>query len=78
MKLLGGGEYVLDVTTELEGGAKDFFLLLKRTVWIHPLRRDHALYVDVMFFQVMIMTALMMLMMMIWSSWFPTTWKASS
>ena len=51
MKLLSGGDYVLDVTTELEAQGKDFFLLLKRTVWIHPLRRDNGLYIDVMFFQ---------------------------
>ncbi len=52
MKLLANDEYVLDVCTELEHKHKQFFLLLKRTVWIHPLRLDNPLYIDVMFFQV--------------------------
>lgn len=52
MKLLSNDEYILDVCTELEHQKKDYFLLLKRTVWIHPLRLDNNLYIDVMFFQV--------------------------
>ncbi|VDK50808.1 unnamed protein product [Anisakis simplex] len=53
MKLLSNDEYILDVCTELEHQKKDYFLLLKRTVWIHPLRLDNSLYIDVMFFQVL-------------------------
>lgn len=52
MKLLANDEYILDISTELEHKQKEFFLLLKRTVWIHPLRLDNDLYIDVMFFQV--------------------------
>lgn len=52
MKLMANDEYILDVTTELEFKRRDYFLLLKRTVWIHPLRLDNDLYIDVMFFQV--------------------------
>ncbi|VDN45569.1 unnamed protein product [Gongylonema pulchrum] len=52
MKMLANDEYVLDVCTELEHHQKSYFLLLKRTVWIHPLRLDNARYIDVMFFQV--------------------------
>jgi len=50
MKLMANDEYILDVTTELEFKRRDYFLLLKRTVWIHPLRLDNDLYIDVMFF----------------------------
>lgn len=53
MKMLANDEYVLDVCTELEHYHKKYFLLLKRTVWIHPLRLDNARYIDVMFFQVL-------------------------
>lgn len=54
MKLLATDDYILDVTTELEHKQKEYFLLLKRTVWIHPIRLDNSLYIDVMFFQVFI------------------------
>lgn len=54
MKLLSNDEYILDITTDLEYKKKDYFLLLKRTVWIHPLRLDNELYIDVTFFQVRI------------------------
>lgn len=52
MKLLSNDEYILDITTDLESKNFLYFLLLKRTVWIHPLRLDNELYIDVMFFQV--------------------------
>ncbi|VDN59410.1 unnamed protein product [Dracunculus medinensis] len=52
MKLLSNDEYILDICTELEHKKKEYFLLLKRTVWIHPLRLDNILYIDVMFFQI--------------------------
>ncbi len=52
MKLLATDDYILDVTTELDHKQKEYFLLLKRTVWIHPIRLDNQLYIDVMFFQV--------------------------
>ncbi|VDM92703.1 unnamed protein product [Litomosoides sigmodontis] len=52
IKMLANDEYVMDVCTELEYNQKQYFLLLKRTVWIHPLRLDNALYIDAMFFQV--------------------------
>ena len=52
MKLISNDEYVLDVCTELDEKNRQFFLLLKRTAWIHPLRLDNSLYIDVMFFQV--------------------------
>jgi len=51
MKLLATDDYILDVTTELDHKQKEYFLLLKRTVWIHPIRLDNQLYIDVMFFQ---------------------------
>lgn len=50
--MLANDEYVMDVCTELEYNQKQYILLLKRTVWIHPLRLDNALYIDAMFFQV--------------------------
>uniref|UniRef100_A0A0R3S326 MyTH4 domain-containing protein n=1 Tax=Elaeophora elaphi TaxID=1147741 RepID=A0A0R3S326_9BILA len=52
IKMLANDEYVMDVCTELEHNQKQYFLLLKRTVWIHPLRLDNARYIDAMFFQV--------------------------
>ncbi|CAG9530057.1 unnamed protein product [Cercopithifilaria johnstoni] len=52
IKMLANDEYVMDVCTELEYNQKQYFLLLKRTVWIHPLRLDNARYIDAMFFQI--------------------------
>ncbi|VDP45102.1 unnamed protein product [Soboliphyme baturini] len=51
-KMLSNDEYVLDVTTALENMKNEYILLLDRSVWIHPLRWDNDLYVDVMFAQV--------------------------
>ncbi|VDN04137.1 unnamed protein product [Thelazia callipaeda] len=51
IKMLANDEYIMDICTKLEHDQKQYFLLLKRTVWIHPLRLDNARYIDVMFFQ---------------------------
>ncbi|KAK0396293.1 hypothetical protein QR680_001659 [Steinernema hermaphroditum] len=51
MKLLSNDEYIMDVITELEQRTEEYFLMLKRTVWIHPLRFDNPLYIDMLFFQ---------------------------
>ncbi|KFD55371.1 hypothetical protein M513_03711 [Trichuris suis] len=53
MRILSNDEYILDVTTELENNGLDYFILLKRIVWMHPLRKDSELYTDIMFFQVL-------------------------
>jgi hypothetical protein len=42
---------VLDVCTELDLRGEEFLLVLTRTVWLHPLRRDNNLYTDALFFQ---------------------------
>ncbi|VDM52695.1 unnamed protein product [Angiostrongylus costaricensis] len=47
-------EYVLDICTELEHKRKQFYFLLKRCTWVHPVRLDDQVYIDVMFFQVRI------------------------
>lgn len=53
MRLLSNDEYVLDICTDLERNNRNYFLLLKRTAWIHPIRLDNELYIDVLFFQVL-------------------------
>lgn len=53
MKNLNNDEYILDVTTELETRNEEYILILTRSVWIHPLRQDSALYSDALFFQIM-------------------------
>ncbi|VDP07507.1 unnamed protein product [Heligmosomoides polygyrus] len=45
-------DYILDICTELEHKRQQFHFLLKRCTWVHPLRLDHPVYIDVMFFQV--------------------------
>lgn len=50
--MISNDEYILDICTEMEMGNKDFYFILKRIVWIHPLRLDNSLYMDFMFFQV--------------------------
>ncbi|CDW54393.1 MyTH4 and SH3 9 domain containing protein [Trichuris trichiura] len=52
-QILSNDEYILDVTTELENNGLDYFILLKRIVWMHPLRKDSVLYTDIMFFQIL-------------------------
>ncbi|VDD88675.1 unnamed protein product [Enterobius vermicularis] len=51
-KMISNDEYILDICTEMEMGNKDFYFILKRIVWIHPLRLDNSLYMDFMFFQI--------------------------
>ncbi|CAJ0583911.1 unnamed protein product, partial [Mesorhabditis spiculigera] len=46
-------EYVLDICTEMEHKNKEFEFILRRTVWIHPLRLDNIMYIDVMFHQIL-------------------------
>ncbi|KAK5964470.1 hypothetical protein GCK32_002933, partial [Trichostrongylus colubriformis] len=46
-------DYILDICTELEHKRVQFHFLLKRCTWVHPLRLDHPVYIDVMFFQVL-------------------------
>ncbi|KAL6722503.1 hypothetical protein Aduo_017620 [Ancylostoma duodenale] len=46
-------DYILDICTELEHKRQQFHFLLKRCTWVHPLRLDHPVYIDVMFFQVL-------------------------
>uniref|UniRef100_A0A7E4VLF9 MyTH4 domain-containing protein n=1 Tax=Panagrellus redivivus TaxID=6233 RepID=A0A7E4VLF9_PANRE len=53
LRVLSNNEYILDITSELETRNEKFTLILTRTVWIHPLREDNQLYIDVLFFQVM-------------------------
>ncbi|KRX63936.1 Unconventional myosin-XV [Trichinella sp. T9] len=53
MRILSNDEYILDITSELEEMKREYFLLLKRIVWMHPLRKDSELYTDIMFFQVL-------------------------
>lgn len=53
MKSLNNDEYILDVTTELDARNEEYILILTRSVWIHPLRQDSALYADALFFQIM-------------------------
>ncbi|WKY16951.1 hypothetical protein Q1695_001507 [Nippostrongylus brasiliensis] len=45
-------DYILDICTELEHKRQKFHFLLKRCTWVHPLRLDHMVYIDVMFFQI--------------------------
>uniref|UniRef100_A0A0N4WSV1 MyTH4 domain-containing protein n=1 Tax=Haemonchus placei TaxID=6290 RepID=A0A0N4WSV1_HAEPC len=45
-------DYILDICTELEHKRVPFHFLLRRCTWVHPLRLDHPVYIDVMFFQV--------------------------
>lgn len=49
--MLDNSDYILDVCTEQEMKEKSIIFLLKRTVWLHPLRFDNQLYIDVMFHQ---------------------------
>ena len=51
LRVLSNDEYILDVTSELETKNENFTFILTRTVWIHPLREDNKLYIDVLFFQ---------------------------
>ncbi|KAE9553870.1 hypothetical protein FO519_002911 [Halicephalobus sp. NKZ332] len=51
LRVLSNDEYILDVTSELETKNEKFTFILTRTVWIHPLREDNKLYIDVLFFQ---------------------------
>ncbi|CAJ0945211.1 unnamed protein product, partial [Mesorhabditis belari] len=46
-------EYVLDICTEMEHKNKSFDFLLRRAVWIYPLRLDNMMYIDVMFNQLL-------------------------
>uniref|UniRef100_A0AC34F7I7 MyTH4 domain-containing protein n=1 Tax=Panagrolaimus sp. ES5 TaxID=591445 RepID=A0AC34F7I7_9BILA len=52
LRVLSNDEYILDITSELETRNEKFILILTRTVWIHPMREDNDLYIDVLFFQV--------------------------
>uniref|UniRef100_A0A0N5AY33 MyTH4 domain-containing protein n=1 Tax=Syphacia muris TaxID=451379 RepID=A0A0N5AY33_9BILA len=52
MKMISNDEYILDICTSMEMNNKEYLFILKRTVWIHPLRLDNDLYIDFMFFQV--------------------------
>lgn len=45
-------DYILDICTELEHQRQQFCFLLKRCTWVHPLRLDDHVYIEVMFFQV--------------------------
>uniref|UniRef100_A0A1I7WYG8 MyTH4 domain-containing protein n=1 Tax=Heterorhabditis bacteriophora TaxID=37862 RepID=A0A1I7WYG8_HETBA len=47
-------EYILDICTELEHKKLKFYFLLKRMVWVLPLRLDNPVYIDAMFFQIVI------------------------
>ncbi|XP_077262617.1 unconventional myosin 10A [Temnothorax americanus] len=49
---LARDEYVLDVTTELQKNHQVFYLLFCRSVWYYPLRLDAALYIEVVFNQI--------------------------
>ncbi|KAE9414672.1 hypothetical protein Angca_006777 [Angiostrongylus cantonensis] len=52
LEYCANNEYVLDICTELEHKRKQFYFLLKRCTWVHPVRLDDQVYIDVMFFQV--------------------------
>lgn len=52
LRVLNNDQYILDVTTELDSKNERYTLILTRTVWIHPLREDNQLYIDVLFFQI--------------------------
>ncbi|XP_011310328.1 unconventional myosin-XV [Fopius arisanus] len=49
---LARDEYVLDVTTGLHENHQVFYLLFCRSVWYYPLRLDAALYIEVVFNQI--------------------------
>ena len=46
------GDYILDICTEMEHKVQAFQFILRRSVWVHPLRLDNPIFIDVMFFQV--------------------------
>ncbi|ETN83438.1 myTH4 domain protein [Necator americanus] len=52
MEYCNNDDYILDICTELEHKRQQFHFLLKRCTWVHPLRLDHPVYIDVLFFQV--------------------------
>lgn len=49
---LENDEYVLDLVAELERNANTFYLIFCRSVWSYPLRLDSALYIEIIFHQV--------------------------
>ncbi|KAL3095356.1 hypothetical protein niasHS_007455 [Heterodera schachtii] len=53
MHTLLNDEYVMDVCTELETRGDDFVLILTRSVWLHPIRRECDLCTDALFFQLL-------------------------
>lgn len=52
MRVASNDEYILDICTMMEHRNVDYVFILRREVWIHPLRIDSALYIDAMFYQV--------------------------
>ncbi|KAJ1345947.1 hypothetical protein KIN20_000589 [Parelaphostrongylus tenuis] len=52
LECCANNDYVLDICTELEHKHQQFYFLLKRCTWVHPLRMDDQVYIDVMFYQV--------------------------
>lgn len=46
------GDYILDICTEMEHKKIPFQFVLRRSVWVHPLRLDNPIFIEVMFFQV--------------------------
>lgn len=45
-------DYILDICAELEHKKIAFHFILRRSVWVHPLRLDNAAYIDAMFYEV--------------------------
>lgn len=52
MKIISNNQYILDITTKMTLEKKKIMLVLKRFVWISPLRFDNNLFIDAMFYQV--------------------------
>lgn len=53
MEIISNNEYILDITTKMTLEKKKIMLVLKRFVWISPLRFDNNLLIDVMFYQIL-------------------------
>lgn len=44
-------EYVLDVTTEFDKQNKDYYLLFRRSAWLHPLHLENLMYIEILYQQ---------------------------
>ncbi|CEF59852.1 Unconventional myosin-XV [Strongyloides ratti] len=53
MKIISNNQYILDITTKMTLEKKKIMLVLKRFVWISPLRFDNNLFIDAMFYQIL-------------------------